>query len=270
MQLELYAKINFGILLGSLVLCLLLWLCGTTMKYIHNRVTGAPKLPKISRFGGSCFPHLADEVYTLLFIIFFATCSLSDILIKTTEMSAAESWSAVFFMLFIYLPMGLRYMSLPIAQIGTTRQNLCKTLIALLTIYFCISVLTVAGYEQWLTELTHTPATQQVADDIGNSEDPLTIAALLISAIIIAPVMEEFAFRGFLYNILRGKVGKIAAMLASSLFFAAIHVSLMQTLPLFIFACVQCILYEKTGSIRYSILLHATFNTITTIFIFLK
>lgn len=268
LSLPLYSYINIGILLGSLALCLLLWLNGASFQLIQAKLSNAPKLPAISRFPGSIFPHPVDEIYTIVFITFFAFMSLPQCLPNTIEITAENAWETAFFTAAMYLPMALRYMALPAApEKGTRLKHLKWVLMTLGVLYLLNVTLGVAGFDKWIVELTSSPDIQQVAKELANAKDPLTFSALCFSAIIIAPLMEEFAFRGFLYNILRGRAGVIAANICTSLFFAAIHTSLVQTLPLFLFSCAQCFLYEKTGSIKYPILLHMIFNTFATILI---
>lgn len=90
-------------------------------------------------------------------------------------------------------------------------------------------------------------------------------ACVIIAAVVLAPITEECCFRGILYRSLRNLVGVPVAVLLSSLFFAAIHMALGQTVPLMVFAVLLCLLYERTRSLRYCIAAHAVFNLITVV-----
>ena len=50
--------------------------------------------------------------------------------------------------------------------------------------------------------------------------------AVILMAVIVAPVAEEMIFRGYFYGVIRRYGGRIPAILISSLLFAAIHVHL--------------------------------------------
>jgi len=93
--------------------------------------------------------------------------------------------------------------------------------------------------------------------------DPRHRAAVIVMAVIVAPVAEEILFRGYFYGVIRRYGGRIAAILTSSLLFAAIHVHLPSMLGLGILAVILCLLYERTGSLWATITMHATFNATT-------
>ena len=93
--------------------------------------------------------------------------------------------------------------------------------------------------------------------------DPRHRAAVIVMAVIVAPVAEEILFRGYFYGVIRRFGGRLAAILTSSLLFAAIHVHLPSMLGLGILAVILCLLYERTGSLWATITMHATFNATT-------
>lgn len=264
--LPLYQVINLGLLFGSMLLCLIVWLAGILNTQLLGR-----DLPRIPRYERSIFPHPLEEGYTLLFIIGFTFLSLANITTDRTDeaMSPTEAWVAAFLTASIYLPMALRYVALPIEQGIFKWRHLVTTFATLGGIYCFAIALHICGATEWIQHISGSPEQQQVTEDIATTEAPLTLAALLFSAIIVAPVMEEFAFRGFIYNVLRQRAGIIAAAISSSLLFSAVHTSLVQAPVLFIFGCAQCYLYEKSRSIIYPILLHAAFNSASTLLIFL-
>ncbi len=259
LHMPLFHKVNSVLLLASAALCLLLWAGAVCVRAASH------KLPRVSRFPGSGFPNLADEGFTLLFVAFFTTSCLSSLGSEGGSVSTKQVWLLNIYQALLYLPFALRYMSLPPAQGAFFSRHLLTVLKALVLIYACCIALSVIGFDKWLVNLTDTPVTQEITDMMKEDFRLSTRIALCFGTIIIAPVMEEFAFRGFLYNILRQRIGIFSAALASSFFFAAIHMSLVQTLPLFFFALAQCYVYEKTGSLRFCIALHVLFNTISSI-----
>lgn len=93
--------------------------------------------------------------------------------------------------------------------------------------------------------------------------DPRHRAAVIVMAVVVAPVAEEILFRGYFYGVIRRFGGRLAAILTSSLLFAAIHVHLPSMLGLGILAVILCLLYERTGSLWATITMHATFNATT-------
>jgi len=93
--------------------------------------------------------------------------------------------------------------------------------------------------------------------------------AVILMAVIVAPVAEEIIFRGFFYGVIRRFGGRIPAILTSSLLFAAIHVHLPSVPGLCILAMILCFLYERTGSLWAPITLHSAFNALTIVFLIL-
>ena len=74
----------------------------------------------------------------------------------------------------------------------------------------------------------------------------------------MAPVVEEFFFRGFLYQSLRNSWGVVAGRARQRpAIFGAIHLELDNFVPLAILGMALALLFEKTGSLWPCIMLHA-------------
>lgn len=84
------------------------------------------------------------------------------------------------------------------------------------------------------------------------------------SAMILAPIIEEFFFRGIILQKWAVKWGVRSGILTSSLLFAILHFR-FDVIPLFITGILSSILYFKTRSLITSMLLHFFHNTIATI-----
>ncbi len=95
--------------------------------------------------------------------------------------------------------------------------------------------------------------------------------ALVISlwggAAVIAPIAEEFFFRGFVQTFLVNVLGSSAkAIVATAFVFAMIHFPQPQAVPaLFLLAVLLGYAYEKTGSVMVPVIIHAGFNLKTLI-----
>jgi membrane protease YdiL (CAAX protease family) len=82
--------------------------------------------------------------------------------------------------------------------------------------------------------------------------------------VIVAPIVEELAFRGLGYSLLR-PLGKWPAILGIGLAFGLWH-GLLEALPvLFAFGAALAWLRERTGSIYPCILVHGAFNAIAVV-----
>ncbi|MEW6182981.1 MAG: type II CAAX endopeptidase family protein [Bacillota bacterium] len=83
---------------------------------------------------------------------------------------------------------------------------------------------------------------------------------LLVVGVVVAPVVEEIFFRGFVFGGMRKKYGWRKAALISSAFFAVIHLEWTAFLPIFILGCFFAYLYHRSNSIWPAILVHASTN----------
>lgn len=104
-----------------------------------------------------------------------------------------------------------------------------------------------------------------VVPDEGMSYSPLFG---LITIAVLPAVFEEFAFRKVIYGYMR-KHGKIIAAVFSSLLFGLMHQNLTQGLFAFGMGLLMCYVYEKTGRIIYTMLLHFLNNAISVLLPFI-
>ena len=83
--------------------------------------------------------------------------------------------------------------------------------------------------------------------------------------IVVAPLFEEIFFRGFLYRILRGRMGLWPALVINGSLFGAVHLTSGGPLAVALIAplgFLLCLVYERSGSLYPCIALHALNNGI--------
>lgn len=90
-----------------------------------------------------------------------------------------------------------------------------------------------------------------------------TRVILAVSAVIVAPLVEETVFRGFVYGVVKRFTDPVFAAIASSALFALAHFHLGSAVPLFVLALGFVGAYERTGSLLVPMLMHALFNGIS-------
>ena len=88
---------------------------------------------------------------------------------------------------------------------------------------------------------------------------------LAFSAVCVAPPVEEFIFRGFIYGVVRRYGGAFAGTLVNALLFAGVHQNAQSFGGLFVLAVCLTLAYEWTGSLFVPIAMHATFNLISVV-----
>ena len=83
---------------------------------------------------------------------------------------------------------------------------------------------------------------------------------------IFAPFFEEWLCRGMVERGLLGRGMKpVWAIVISAFFFAAIHLNPWQAIPAFLVGLLFGYVYYKTGSLKLTMLMHATNNTVSLI-----
>ena len=83
-----------------------------------------------------------------------------------------------------------------------------------------------------------------------------------IGAVVVAPLVEEIFFRGFVFAGLRERYGWRNAGLLSAGFFAVVHLQPTSILPIFILGFIFAYLYERSGSIWPAVLMHVSSNAL--------
>jgi membrane protease YdiL (CAAX protease family) len=94
------------------------------------------------------------------------------------------------------------------------------------------------------------------------------LVSMGVMAVIVAPVAEEFIFRGYLYGVLKRNFGLIAGLLMNCALFAAVHLNETSLPALFLLAVAFTISYEVTGSILVCMCMHGLFNLSSLVFTF--
>lgn len=88
----------------------------------------------------------------------------------------------------------------------------------------------------------------------------LTTAFLVVS--VIAPILEELFFRGFMYRVFVKTWPKWLGSILTALLFGLIHFQLQTIIPLFILGLILNYAYEKTDSVWTCVAFHSLNNTI--------
>jgi len=86
---------------------------------------------------------------------------------------------------------------------------------------------------------------------------------IIVFAVAIAPVVEEFLFRFFIYGVLKRYFGRLLGVTFSALLLAAAHAHLPSFAPLFVLGSCFAIAYEWSGSILVAMTMHSLFNSLT-------
>ncbi|MEO8688880.1 MAG: type II CAAX endopeptidase family protein [Solirubrobacteraceae bacterium] len=110
------------------------------------------------------------------------------------------------------------------------------------------------------------PDQQELTRDLKEEESLAALIGYGVLLAFVAPLAEELFFRGFVFGVLREKIGAPWAVAATGVVFGLVHVagSPIETIGvLIILGALLCVLYLQTGSLLPCIALHAINNAIS-------
>ena len=109
------------------------------------------------------------------------------------------------------------------------------------------------------------PSEDKLLEQLGSNE---ATSLLLLSAVltcVVAPICEEFLFRGLIFTALRNWRGTLPAAVITGLVFGGVHIGSAPTLDLVPLAGLGfglCLLYRRSGSLYPCIAAHSLNNSI--------
>jgi len=108
------------------------------------------------------------------------------------------------------------------------------------------------------------PDEQSTLKDLGAGSSQLATVAIGVLVVGVAPFCEEIFFRGFFYGALRSRFSFVPAALIDGIAFGVVHAATgpQAIPPLIVLGFVFCMVYEATGSILPTIVLHALNNMV--------
>lgn len=136
--------------------------------------------------------------------------------------------------------------------------------LGIIVTYLFIIGLSVIGFSDWLVYAFGKDIEVQPAVRLYQEADGVVLRIFLaISAVIVAPIVEEVVFRGYIYTVTKRYTARIFSTVVSAILFAVVHNFVPGLLPLAFLAIILTISYEFTGSLWAPISIHALFNCCT-------
>jgi membrane protease YdiL (CAAX protease family) len=86
--------------------------------------------------------------------------------------------------------------------------------------------------------------------------------SFLMAGVIVAPLVEELFFRGFVFSGLRTRYGWPKAATLSSLLFTVFHLQPLAIPPMLLLGYFVALLYQRSRSLWPSILMHMLMNAL--------
>jgi len=155
--------------------------------------------------------------------------------------------------------------------LGLRNKNLDKSiLLAVITLALVLPfILQLEQYSvRALQKIGWPLADERAVLLIVNAKSVWLRAYLVFFAIVLAPVAEEFMFRGVLFPYVKQLGYPRFAWLGVSFLFAFIHWNAPTLVPLFVLALIFTWLYQKTDCLLAPIAAHSLFNTANLVILF--
>ena len=156
---------------------------------------------------------------------------------------------------------------------GLHNQNLIRSLllalgvlVVILPVVLALQQLSVVALEK----IGWAPEDQRAVGLLVNAGSVWMRGYLALFAVVLAPVAEEFIFRGVLFPFIKQLGYPRLAWIGVSLLFALIHLNAPTFVPLFVLALTLTWLYQKTDCLLASITVHSLFNAANLVVLFLQ
>jgi len=117
----------------------------------------------------------------------------------------------------------------------------------------------------WSTIFGSPAEKDTLQHQLGASPGTLAFGAFVVLVTVVAPIAEEFFFRGFFFTALRRWRGPWLAAVLTGAVFGAIHVgsaAAVSLVPLAFFGFVLCLLRWRTRALYPCVVLHAVNNCV--------
>ena len=123
----------------------------------------------------------------------------------------------------------------------------------------------VAFTAAWLALIGQPSSDSDLPNSLGANDSTVALIAVAVLVCVVAPLTEEFFFRGYFFGALTTWRGVWPAAIVTGLIFGAIHIGSSDPanlLPLAFFGFALCALRIITGSLYPSIAVHAFNNSL--------
>ena len=181
--------------------------------------------------------------------------------------------SAVFqLFLLILIPLWFRGR---LGEIGVRRPVRIKQMLVLLLLLFLLialllDVVVTNPIADWFGLSLSSEREQQIEKEIVTAKDTdmLAAAASLVVIGIMVPIAEEILFRGVIQTYLVRRIGAVAGIILSSLWFALLHIDVALFAPLFVIGLGLGFVRHRYQSIWGAVVLHAVNNMMGVLYYF--
>jgi membrane protease YdiL (CAAX protease family) len=109
------------------------------------------------------------------------------------------------------------------------------------------------------------PGKEKLLEQLGSNEGALLLVLSAGLTCVVAPVCEEFLFRGYIFTALRNRTGTLWAAVITGILFGGVHAGSAPALDLVPLAALGfglCLLYRRSGSLYPCMVAHSINNSV--------
>jgi membrane protease YdiL (CAAX protease family) len=128
-----------------------------------------------------------------------------------------------------------------------------------------VTLFTFLVFSEVWAEVLNVTTKEKLLDQLGASEGTALLVLSAALTCVVAPVCEEFLFRGFIFRALCNWRGMWPAAVITALVFGGIHAGsapAIDLIPLAVLGFALCLLYRYTGSLYPCIAAHSLNNSL--------
>jgi uncharacterized protein len=109
------------------------------------------------------------------------------------------------------------------------------------------------------------PGEDKLLETLGSNEGTTLLVLSAALTCVVAPICEEFLFRGYIFTALRNRLGTLPAALITGLVFGGVHYGsapVLDLVPLAGLGFGLCLLYRYSGSLYPCMIAHSLNNSV--------
>jgi membrane protease YdiL (CAAX protease family) len=254
-------------LFGSLIVLASVFVYVTLIRQISARRSTAVPGPDIAPTRNFGLPEAFLATGLVLFLSMNVTASLRHGPVRLTSHDLiANLLFALFIVFFVAAFLKLRGIDIDSLG-GFSRTSLRRALSTAVVLLLAATPLILLAEVLTQNAFGNGSSKQEIIDLFNSSQTIQQRVMIIVLAVVVAPISEEFIFRFFLYGVVRRYFGIGIGLVFNSLLFAAAHSHLPSAAPLFVLGGCFTLAYEWSGSILVCMAMHSLFNSIQLIFL---
>ncbi len=254
-------------LLGSLIVVAGALVYGTLIRQISaRRATAAPESTEAAPRRTFGLPEAFLATGLVLFLLMSVTASVGSP-IQLSSRDLVANFLLALFIVFVVAGF-LKLRGIDIDSLGGfSRTSLKRALSTAVVLLLAAAPLILFAEALTQNAFGSGSSRQEIVDLFNSSRTIEQRVMIIVLAVVVAPISEEFIFRFFIYGVLRRYFGIAIGLVFNALLFAAAHNHLPSAAPLFVLGGCFTLAYEWSGSILVCMAMHSLFNSVQLIFL---